>query len=438
MQANLEVPANLEVLGGLARRLNINVPTSQVETEVQNRLKRLSRTVKMAGFRPGKAPLSAIARQYAPSVRQEVLGDSLQSLFGQAIQGQQLRIAGYPRFEQKQDASDAGALVFSATFEVYPDVVVGDLGGESLKKPVVTVGVAEVDKTLEVLQKQRRSFELIDGAAGMGDLVKFDYQGTIDGVAFNGGNGTDLNAVVGEGRLLKTFEENLVGLKAGDSKGFELTFPDNYTATELAGKLAHFEVQVKEVQSARLPAIDAEFARTLGVEDGDIEKLRAEVKTNLEREVRRRTQARLREQVMEALLQKVTLDVPQSLVAIEVERLQKMTEQDMQAKGVQTMKLSAAMFTEQAARRVRLGLILAELVNKHKLIASPDQIRAQIEDQAQSYESPDEVLQWYYQSPERMQEVESQVLEENVVAWVAAQAKLEDVVTSFEELMGRA
>jgi trigger factor len=430
--------ANLEVLEGLARRLDIGVPMSQVEAEVQSRLKRMSHNVKMDGFRPGKAPMAAIARQYAPGVRQEVLGESLQNQFGQAVQSQQLRIAGYPRFEPKAGAESANELVFSALFEVYPDVSVGALNTEKISKPVVTIGEAEIDKTLEVLQKQRRSFEAVGRAAMEGDLIKFDYQGTIAGEAFAGGNGQDLNAVIGEGRLLKEFEQNLTGLKAGDNKGFDLTFPDNYAAQELAGKGAHFEIQVKEIQAPRLPVVDAEFARALGVDDGDVAKLKAEVKSNLEREVKRRTQTRLREQVMEVLLQKSALDLPQSLIGMEIERLQKMTEADMQSKGVQTMKLSADMFKEQAERRVRLGLILAEVVQKQKLVATPDQIRALIEDQAQSYEAPDEVLQWYYQSPERMQEIESLALEENVVAWVAGQAQVEDVPTSFEELMGRA
>lgn len=430
--------ANLEVLEGLARRLDIGVPMSQVEAEVQSRLKRMSHNVKMDGFRPGKAPMAAIARQYAPGVRQEVLGESLQNQFGQVVQSQQLRIAGYPRFEPKAGTDGANELVFSALFEVYPDVSVGALNAEKISKPVVTIGEAEIDKTLEVLQKQRRSFEVVERAAMEGDLIKFDYQGTIAGEAFAGGSGQDINAVIGEGRLLKEFEQNLTGLKAGDNKDFDLTFPDNYSAQELAGKSAHFEIQVKEIQAPSLPAVDAEFARALGVDDGDVSKLKAEVKSNLEREVKRRTQARLREQVMEVLLQKSALDLPQSLIGMEIERLQKMTEADMQSKGVQTMKLSADMFKEQAERRVRLGLILAEVVQKQKLVATPDQIRALIEDQAQSYEAPDEVLQWYYQSPERMQEIESLALEENVVAWVAGQAQVEDVPTSFEELMGRA
>lgn len=430
--------ANLEVVEGLVRRLDISVPMGQVETEVQSRLKRLARSVKMDGFRPGKAPLAAVARQHGAGVRQEVLAEALQARFGEAVQAHQLRIAGYPRFEPKAGTADAAEMTFSASFEVYPEVKIDDLGASKISRPVVNLTDDDVVKTLEVLRKQRRSFEPADRAAAEGDLVRFDYQGTVDGAAFEGGKGEDFAAVIGEGRLLKDFEQSLVGLKAGDSKGFDLTFPADYAAKELAGKAAHFEVQVKDVQAPVLPALDAEFAKALGVEDGDVEKLKAEVKTNLEREAKRRVQSKLKEQAMDLLLEKSTLGLPQSLVAMEAERLLKMTEADMQSRGVQTMKLTADMFTGQAERRVRLGLILAEIVQANKLAAQPDQIRALIQDQAQSYEEPEQVVQWYYQSPERMQEIESLALEENVVAWVAGQAQVEDVATSFEELMGRA
>jgi len=430
--------ANLEVLEGLARRLDISVPMDQLETEVQSRLKRLARNVKMDGFRPGKAPLSAVARQHGPGVRQEVLGETLQARFGEAVQANQLRIAGYPRFEPKVGQADTSEMTFSASFEVYPQVRIDDLSTGKISRPVVNLGDADVMKTLEILQKQRRSFATVDRAAVEGDLVKFDYQGTVDGVEFEGGKGEDFAAVIGEGRLLKDFEQSLTGLKAGDSKGFDLTFPADYAAKELAGKAAHFEVQVKDVQAAVLPPVDAEFAKALGVPDGNVDTLKAEVKSNLELEVKRRVQTKLKEQAMELLLQKSTLDLPQSLVAMETDRLRSMTEADMQQRGVQTMKLSADMFTGQAERRVRLGLILAEIVQAHKLVAQPEQIRALIQEQAQSYEDPEQVTQWYYQSPERMQEIESLALEENVVAWVAGQAQVEDVTTSFEELMGRA
>jgi trigger factor len=430
--------ANLEVLEGLIRRLDISVPMDQLETEVQSRLKRLSRNVKMDGFRPGKAPLSAVARQHGPGVRQEVLGETLQARFGEAVQANQLKIAGYPRFEPKAGQTDTSIMTFSASFEVYPEVKIDDLSTGKVSRPVVDLGDAEVTRTLEVLQKQRRTFESADRAAMEGDLVKFDYQGTVDGAPFEGGQGEGFAAVIGEGRLLKDFEQNLVGLKAGDSKGFDLTFPAEYGAKELAGKAAHFEVQVQDVQASVLPAVDAEFAKVLGVEDGDVERLKSEVKANLELEVKRRVQTKLKEQAMDLLIQKSMLDLPQSLVAMETERLMKMTEADMQSRGVQTMKLSADMFTGQAERRVRLGLILAEIVQANKLTAQPEQIRALIQEQAQSYEDPEQVVQWYYQSPERMHEIESLALEENVVAWVAGQAQVEDVKTSFEELMGRA
>ena len=429
--------ANLEVLEGLVRRLDISVPMDQLETEVQGRLKRLARNVKMDGFRPGKAPLSAVVRQHGASVRQEVMGETLRTRFGDAVQAHQLKIAGYPRFEPKAGQTDTTEMTFSASFEVYPEVRIDDLSAGTISRPVVSLGDAEVAKTLEVLQKQRRKFESADRAAAEGDLIKFDYQGTVDGAPFDGGKGDDFSAVIGEGRLLKDFEQSLVGFKAGDRKGFDLTFPAEYAAKELAGKSAHFEVQVKEVQAPILPPVDTEFAKAMGVADGDVDTLKAEVKSNLEREVKRRVQTKLKEQTMELLLQKSTLDLPQSLVAMETDRLRNMTEADMQQRGVQTMKLNADMFTGQAERRVRLGLILAEIVQAHKLVAQPEQIRTLIQEQSESYEEPDQVMQWYYQSPERMQEIESLALEENVVAWVAGQAQVEDVTTSFEELMGR-
>ncbi len=430
--------ANLEVLEGLARRLDISVPTGQLEGEVQNRLKQLARTVKMHGFRPGKAPISVVARQHGPGVRQEVLGEALQKRFGEAVQEHQLKIAGYPRFEPKAGGNESSEMTFSANFEVYPEVRIDDLSSSKIARPVVNLGDEDVAKTLEVLQKQRRTFEAVERAAAEGDLVKFDYQGTIAGETFAGGQGEDFSAVIGEGRLLKAFEGNLTGLKAGESKAFDLTFPDDYMARELAGKEAHFEVQVKEVQQPVLPPVDADFARALGVEDGNIDTLRDEVRANLEREVKRRIQTRLKDQAMELLLQKSTLELPRSLIDMEIDRLRSMTEADMQSRGVQTAKLSADMFTGQAERRVRLGLILAEIVQKHKLVAQPEQIRALIEEQAQSYEEPEQVVKWYFQNPERMQEIESLALEENVVGWAVGQAQVEEVATSFEELMGRA
>ena len=429
--------ANLEILEGLGRRFDISVPMDQLEAEVQSRLKRMARNVRMDGFRPGKAPLSAVARVHGPGVRQDVLGETLQARFGEAVQAHQLKVAGYPRFEAKP-SEIAAAMTFSASFEVYPEVTIAALSEGKLSRPVVEVNEADVAKTLDILRKQRQTFEPADRAAEEGDLVRFDFEGKVDGVPFEGGKAEGFAAVIGEGRLLKDFEQNLVGVRAGDSKDFDVAFPADYAAPELAGKTARFEIRVQDVQAPVLPPLDAGFAKVLGIEDGDLDKLKAEVKTNLEREVARRIKGRMKEQAMELLLGKSTLDVPKSLVAMETERLMKMTEADMQQRGVQTMKLSADMFTGQAERRVRLGLILAEVVQKNTLAAQPEQLHALIEEQAQSYEEPEQVVQWYMQSSERMQEIESLALEENVVAWVAGQAQVDDVTTSFDELMGRA
>lgn len=429
--------ANLEVLEGLGRRLDISVPMDQLEAEVQNRLKRLARSVKMDGFRPGKAPLSAVARLHGAGVRQDVLGETLQARFGEAVQAHQLKVAGYPEFEAKPSETGT-AMTFSASFEVYPEVTIGALNEERLNRPVVEVGEADVAKTLEILRKQRQTFEPASRAAEEGDLVRIDFMGTIDGTPFDGGKAEGFGAIIGEGRLLKDFEQNLIGVKAGDDKAFDVAFPADYATSDLAGKTARFEIRVHDVQAPVLPPLDAEFAKMLGIENGDLEQLRAEVRTNLEREVKRRIKAKMKEQAMELLLGKSVLEVPKSLVTMEAERLMQMTEADMRQRGLQAVKLSADMFTEQAERRVRLGLILAEIVQKNALAPQPEHVRALVEEQAQSYEEPEEFVQWYMQSRERMQEIETLALEENVVGWVAGQAQVDDVTTSFDELMGRA
>jgi len=437
--------SNLEVIGSLERRIDLAVSMAAIEAEVQNRLKRLAKNVKAPGFRPGKVPLNVVNKQHGPGVRQEVLGESLQRSFSEAVATHQLRIAGMPRFEPKaSESGETGAgqaeIRFSATFEVYPDVKLGELGSASLKRPVVTVGDADVDATLEILRKQRREFETVERAAKNGDLARFDFKGSLDGQSFEGGEAQDFVTVVGEGRLLKEFEDNLEGLSAGQSKGFDMTFPANYQAAHLAGKAVHFDVAMKEVKSPKLPEVDAEFAKSLGIEDGDISKLRDEIKANLERETKRRVQARVKEGVMEILLANAELELPKSLVGLEIERLQNMMRADIESRGgkAKEMPLSADMFKDQAERRVRLGLILAQVVETHGLGSKPEQVRSLIDEYAQSYEDPQEVVQWYYQDAQRLQEVEALALEDNVVAWVVGQVKVDDMPTKFDELMGRA
>ncbi len=431
--------ANLETLGALERRLSVAVPMAEINSEVENRLKRLSRTVKLHGFRPGKVPLKVVAQQFGPQVRQEVLGDTLQKTFGEAVRQQNLKVAGYPKFEAKPLPDGAADFEFSATFEIYPDVQVGDITGKTVERPTLEVGDAEVDKTLEIMRKQRTTFEPADRAAQDGDRITMDYAGTIDGKPFDGGSAQGTTIVLGTGRMLPEFEKALLGAKSGEVKSFELRFPDDYHGKEVAGKTARFEVTVKEVAAPKLPALDAEFAKSVGVADGDLGKLRAEVKDNLEREVKLRLKNRVKDQVMDALLSVTHIEVPRSLVDMEIDRLRATARQDLAARGVKVNEntpIPADLFEKQAVRRVNLGLILAELVKQQGLFPKPEQVRAVVEEQAQSYEHPQEVVKWFYGSPERLRDIESVVLEENVVQWALSTANVKDKPAVFDELMG--
>ena len=430
--------AQVEVLSTLERRMELAFPSAAVASEVDNRLKRLAKNVRVDGFRPGKAPLSVVARLHGAEVHQEVIGGILRKKFGEVVAEHQLKVAGYPRFEGKP-SEGSEEIRFSATFEVYPEVKLVDPAAFSIKRPVITIGEAELDKTIEILRQQRREFVPVERAAQEDDMVKLDFSGSVDGQPFKGGEGKDYVVIVGEGRLLKEFEDNLLGLSAGEEKAFVVAFPENYQAKELAGKTASFTVKVKEVSEPKLPAIDADLARALGVEDGDVAKLREEIRANLQREVKRRVMNRLKEQVMSQLAETSELELPNSLVGLEIERLAELAHNDLASQGmdVKQMNFTADMFEEQAKRRVRLGLILAELIKAQGLTVKPEQVRALVEETAESYENPDEVVGWYYAQPARLQEVESLALEENVVAWVMEKAKVEDVETAFDELMGR-
>lgn len=431
--------ANLESLGTLERRLSVAVPIAEIDQEVDARLKRLSRTVRMHGFRPGKVPMKVVERQYGPQVRQEVLGDAIQRTFGEAARQHNLKIAGSPRIDTKPLADGASDFEYSATFEVYPEVQVGDISNVTIEKPQLEVGDAELERTIEIMRKQRVSYEPVERAAENGDRLTLSYTGRIDGTEFEGGKGEDQQVVLGEGRLLADFEAQLVGMKAGENKTFDVRFPDDYHGKDVAGKTASFEVRVSEVAAPKLPEVDAEFAKSLGVGDGSVERMREEVRTNLEREVKTRLKARLKDKVMQALLDATQVEVPKALVDGEIERLQELTRQDMAARGVpvrEDMALPPQLFEQQAHRRVNLGLILAELIKRHELQAKPEQVRSLVEEQAQSYENPQEVVRWYYQQPERLREFESMALEDNVVEWALATAKIEEKSVAFDELMG--
>ena len=429
---------NLETLSQLERRLTMVVPADAIDREVETRLRKLSRTVRMPGFRPGKVPVKLVTQQYGPQVRTEVIGDAVQKAFDDAIRETNLRVAGYPRIERKDAEGDASQLSFSATFEIYPEVKLGDLGAGTIERSRLSVGDAEVDKTIEILRKQRVKYEEVARGAQPGDRVTADFTGSIDGVEFAGGKGTGAVLVLGEGRMLADFEAGITGMKAGETRTFTVSFPADYGAKDVAGKLASFEVALGKVEAPSLPEVDADFAKSLGVADGDLAKMREEIKGNVEREVKKRIETELKQRVMQALLDSTQVELPRSLVDAEIHRLEQQTRNDMESRGVKmdNMPLGHEMFEPQAKRRVSLGLIIGEMVKAHGVAATPEQVRSLVDDFAQSYEQPSEVVKYFYSEPQRLAEFEGLALESNVVKWVLERAKVEDKAVTFDELMG--
>jgi trigger factor len=437
----------VENLGKLERRITISFPLTDVRTEVEKRLKVQAKSAKAPGFRPGKVPLKMVAAQYGYQIETEVLNDKVGRAFNEAANENNLRVAGFPRIEPKNDAPE-GQLSFDATFEVYPEVEIGDLTAVEIETVKADVTDVEIDKTIEILRKQRVHFhtkgeagEHGDGGeaiAANGDRVTVDFVGSIDGVEFAGGKADDFVFVLGEGRMLPEFEAATVGLKVGEAKTFDLAFPEDYHGKDVAGKTAQFTITLKKLEWAHLPEVDAEFAKSLGVADGDLAKMREDIKVNLEREVRGRVKARNKEAVMQALVKNATLEVPNALIEQDTQRLAEMTRQDMAQRGmnVKDVPFPPELFKEKAEQRVRLGLILNALVAQNNLQAQPEQVKAQIEDFAQSYEDPREVLKYYYSDRRRIAEVEALVLEENVVNFVLGLSKNTSKQVAFDELMG--
>ena len=432
--------ANVENLGPLQRRLNVALPLDKIDNEVENRLKRLARSVKLHGFRPGKVPFKIVVQQYGTQVRQEVLGDALHKSFSDAVREQNLRVAGYPKFEAKTAQAGDRQFEYTATFEVYPEVKIGEVSRTAITRPRVEIGDGQVEKTLEVLRKQRATYQPVEREAREQDQVIIDFHGKIGGEDFPGSQGANLTTVLGEKRLLPDFEKKIAGMRANETKTFELTFPADYHGKEVAGKTAVFELALKRVAEPKLPELDAEFARSLGVADGDVEKLKREIRDNLQREAGNRIQARIKDQAMQALLDGTQVDLPQSLVEMEIHRLMDNAHRDLDARGVKTrdLQLPRDLFEAQAKRRVALGLIISELAKLHDLHPKPEQVRARIDQHAQSYEHPEQVVKWYYSEPGRLSDIEALVLEDNVMAWVMNRTQVEEKAMPFDELMGNA
>ena len=439
----------VETLDKLERRITITLPLTDVQAEVEKRLKARARTAKAPGFRPGKVPMKMVAAQYGYQVETEVLNEKVGRAFDAAATENKLRVAGYPKIEPKtDDQSVEGAIVFDATFEIYPEVRMGDLSAVEVEKVSTEVTEAEIDKTIEILRKQRTHYHVkgqhgahgdggADQSAQNGDRVTLDFVGSIDGVEFEGGKAENYAFVLGEGQMLPEFEQAAIGLKTDESKTFPLHFPEDYHGKDVAGKTAEFKITIRNVEWAHQPEVNAEFAKSLGVEDGDLEKMRADIRVNLEREVNHRAKGKTKDSVMDALIKITEMDVPKALVDQDAQRLAEMTRQDMAQRGmnVKDVPFPSELFTPQAERRVRLGLILAEVVKANNLQATQEQVKAQVTDIAQSYENPQQVVKYYLSERNRLAEVEALVLEENVVNYVLGKAKVVEKSVSFDELM---
>ena len=428
MQVSVESISNLE------RRLTVEVPQDQVDEAVQKQLKDLARTVKLKGFRPGKVPLKVVASRYGSQVRREVVSDLMQRTFYEAVSQERLRPAGTPRFEPGE--TEAG-LRYTATFEIYPEIEPADLSGRQLELPVAEITEADVDETIETIRRQNATWEAVERPAAEGDRVVVDYKGTIDGEPFTGGEGADVAIELGRGRMLPDFEQGLVGAAPGETRTVEVTFPDDYRAREVAGKIARFTVTVKRVEAARLPEVDADFARRLGVADGDVERMRQEVRQSMQRELDEALEAQAKEAVMDLLLEAHRFEVPAALVEEESANLARQMAQNLQRQGVRENldALQPALFRDQAERRVRLGLVLAEIVKRQGLAADPARVRAAVERIAAAYEQPEQVVQWYYGERGRLAEIESMELERQVVDWVKEQVQVTEIKRTFREVM---
>lgn len=428
----------LESLEGLNRKYTFTVKWEEINQEVGERLKKQQRKAKISGFRPGKAPLKMIESMYGASIQEEVINDKIPALFFQKANEDKLLVAGYPSFEADSEQTDKDHLTIHALFEVFPEITIGDLSAKEIEKISCEVTDAEVEETINILRKQRTRFEHVERAAQDQDRVIVDFKGTVDGEEFEGGSSTNFPFVLGEGRMLPEFEKGVLGLKEGEDKNVEVTFPEEYHAKDLSGKKAIFNIKVVSIAEAILPEIDEEFARSLGIADGNVEKMHAEVRKNVTREVKRRTVEMTKENAMNALIDACELPIPSALVQEESVRLMNEMRQNFVSQGIDTKSmpdLPADMFKPQAERRVSLGLLVSHIIEENKIEAKDDQIKAMIEEFADSYEDPKEVIDWYFSDEKNLQGPKSLVLEANVVDFILSKAKAVEKKMSFDDIM---
>ncbi|WP_150304024.1 trigger factor [Pseudomonas saliphila] len=423
---------SVETISGLERRMTVGIPAERIENEVNKRLQQTASRARVDGFRPGKVPMSVIRKRFGGSARQEVIGEVIQSSFYEAIMQEKLNPAGAPSVEPKE-LNEGKDFEYIATFEVYPELELADFDGITVERIESEVTDADLEKMLEILRKQNTVFEAMDRAAQNEDQLTVDFTGRVDGEAFQGGTASNSQVVLGSGRMIPGFEEGLVGAKAGDSLTLNVTFPEDYQNLELAGKAAEFEVVVHSVAAPVLPELNDEFFAKFGVEEGGLEGFRAEVRKNMERELRQAIKGKTKTQVMDGLLATNQVEVPKALLSSEIDRLREQAVQQFGGGNIKPEQLPAELFEEQAKRRVSLGLIVAEVVKQNDIKPDNDRVRAMIEDLASAYQEPEQVVNWYFQNEQQLAEIQSVVLEEQVVDTVLQKAKVTDKQVSYED-----
>lgn len=426
----------VENTGGLERRMKVEIPEDKVESEVGTRLTSLAKTAKLPGFRPGKVPMKVVIQRFGRQVREEVVGELVKSSFYDAVTSEKLRPASGPTIDSV--TSDPGnGVAYTAVFEVYPDVSLKAVEGLEIKKPVAAVEKEDVDRMIDTLRQRHKKWQAVERAAIEGDRVIIDFDGTVDGETFEGGSGSRVPLELGSRTMVKGFEEGLIGVKAGEELSLSLQIPKDERAGVLAGKAVIFKVNLHEVEEGVLPEVDEEFARGFGVTEGGVERFRSDVRENMERELHDALVNQTKQRVMDALYSANPVDLPKFVVQQEVTRLLEQGRQDLRQRGIEpdNIGLDSSNFEQQGKRRVALGLLLAELISSNDVKADPEKVRARVELIASSFEDPNQVIQWYYGDRGRLAEIESAVLENQVVDWVLERAKVSEERTSFDELL---
>jgi trigger factor len=427
---------SVETTQGLERRLTITVPAEKVDTEIKNRLRHIAKTQRIDGFRPGKVPVSVIRKRYGIAVRNEVAADMMQRNYVDALVGEKINPAGAPQIEQKMN-QEGQDLEFVATFEVYPEVALKDLSTLPIDKPVVDVEDGDLDNMLETLRKQHATWKSVERKSKKSDKVTMDFVGTVDGEEFDGGKAEDFELELGQDRMIPGFEKGLIGAKAGEEVTVEVTFPEDYHAENLKGKPAVFAVKLNSVEQQVLPEIDDEFAALFGVEEGGVDALKTEVRKNMARELGQAVKGKIKEQVIKGILAMHELDLPRSLIDQEIEGLRKQAMQRFggQASPENMPELPADLFEEQAKDRVKISLLLGEVIKSNKLQVEDDRVTALIENMASAYENPEEVVQYYKTNNELLQQMRNVALEEQAIDLVVENAAVSDAPASFDDIM---